>query len=141
MLPSIVIDGGLVEDPSLRFTPGGKAVCEVRVGASDSKKDDAGNWQTTERIYIGATFWEAEAEAIAELLRKGDRVTITGRLYEREYEKRDGTKGKALEVKFPSIAKKVTAPKAQRQQSQPADPASPANDPWATPGPSEPAPF
>lgn len=128
MLPSITIDGRLVADPELRFTAGGKAVCSMRVAASDSKKDDAGNWQTTEQVFIGVSLWEAEAEAAAEAFQKGDQVLVTGRIYEREYETRDGGKGKSLELKFPTVAKKVSAPRGDRSSTRPA----PADDPWAS---------
>jgi single-strand DNA-binding protein len=131
MLPSVTIDGRLVADPELRFTAGGKAVCSMRVAASDSKKDDAGNWQTTEQVFIGVSLWEAEAEAAAEAFQKGDQVLVTGRIYEREYETRDGGKGKSLELKFPTVAKKVSAPCADRSSARPA----PADDPWASVAP------
>ena len=131
MLPSVTIDGRLVADPELRFTAGGKAVCSMRVAASDSKKDDAGNWQTTEQVFIGVSLWEAEAEAAAEAFQKGDQVLVTGRIYEREYETRDGGKGKSLELKFPTVAKKVSAPRADRSSARPA----PADDPWASVAP------
>lgn len=131
MLPSVTIDGRLVADPELRFTQGGKAVCSMRVAASDSKKDDAGNWQTTEQIFIGVSLWEAEAEAAAEAFQKGDQVLVTGRIFEREYDKNDGTKGRSLELKFPTVAKKVTAPRMERSAARPA----PADDPWASVAP------
>jgi single-strand DNA-binding protein len=128
MLPSITIDGRLVTDPELRFTQGGKAVCSMRVAASDSKKDDAGNWETTEQIFIGVSLWENEAEAAAEALRKGDQVLVSGRIYQREYEASNGEKRTSLEVKFPTVAKKVSAPRVQRASA----PAAAANDPWAS---------
>ena len=74
MLPNITIDGRLVADPELRFTGAGKAVCSFRVAASDSKKDANDQWQTTEQIFIGVSLWEAEGEAAAEMLSKGDQV-------------------------------------------------------------------
>lgn len=136
MLPQITIDGRLTDDPQLRFTAGGKAVCSFRVAASDSKKDDRGNWETTEQIFIGVSLWENEGEAAAETYMKGDRVLVTGRIYEREYEKSDGTKGRSLEVKFPTVAKVPAAAKSERQA--PRQQAT-AIDPWAT-GPSSDAP-
>lgn len=138
MLPQITIDGRLVDDPELRFTTAGKAVCSMRVAASDSKKDDTGNWQTTERIFINVTLWEAEGEAAAEHFRKGDSVLVSGRIYQREYEKNDGTKGYSLEVKFPTIAKTLAVPRADRQQAASRQQTA-ASDPWASVGaPSEP---
>lgn len=131
MLPSITIDGRLVADPELRFTGAGKAVCSLRVAASDSKKDDNGNWETTEQIFIGISLWEAEGEAAAEHLRKGDQVLVSGRIYQREYEGSDGAKRTSLEVKFPTVAKKVTAPRGERSTT----PAPAVNDPWANVAP------
>lgn len=131
MLPTITVDGRLVADPELRFTGAGKAVCSLRVAASDSKKDDSGNWETTEQIFIGVSLWENEGEAAAEHLRKGDQVVVTGRIFEREYEKSDGTKGRSLEVKYPSVAKKISAPRAERSSA----PAPASSDPWASVAP------
>lgn len=132
MLPQITIDGRLVADPELRFTAGGKAVCSFRVAASDSKKDDRGNWQTTEQIFIGVSLWEAEAEIAAESYQKGDRVLVAGRIYEREYEKSDGTKGRSLEVKFPTVAKVPSVPRGERQAVRSSTPPASSVDPWAT---------
>lgn len=146
MLPAITIDGRLVADPELKFTPGGKAVANMRVAASDSKKDDAGNWSTTEQIFINVTLWEAEAESAAEHFVKGDRVLVAGRIYQREYEKSDGSKGYSLEVKFPTVAKIPATPRRDSSQGNSAwsQPSAPANDPWATApagGASDAAPF
>lgn len=127
MLPNIVIDGRLVADPELRFTQSGKAVCSFRIAASDSKKTDTG-WETLEQIFIGVSLWENEAEAAADQLQKGDQVVVSGRIYEREYDKNDGTKGRSLEVKFPTVAKKISAPKLDRRSTT----SAPANDPWST---------
>lgn len=141
MLPQITIDGRLTDDPQLRFTAGGKAVCSFRVAASDSKKDDRGNWETTEQIFIGVSLWEAEAEIAAESYQKGDRVLVTGRIYEREYEKRDGEKGRSLEVKFPTVAKVPSAPRGERQPARSSAGSSSASDPWSTAPSSDAPPF
>lgn len=141
MLPTTTVDGRLVADPELKFTGSGKAVCNVRVAASDSRKDDQGNWQTAEQIFLNVTLWEADGEAAADALQKGDRVLVTGRIYNREYEKSDGTKGYSLEVKFPTVGKVIHAKRADRSQ-QPPQRQAPANDPWATaPASNEDPPF
>lgn len=143
MLPFISINGRLTEDPTLKFTGSGKAVANLRVAASENKKDDAGNWQDGDRVFINVTLWEAEAETAAEHFVKGDRVLVAGRIYQREYEKSDGGKGYSLEVKFPTVAK---VPRAERQQQQQSGswgaPSAPANDPWASaPSSNSEAPF
>lgn len=146
MLPIITIDGRLTDDPELRFTPSGKAVASFRVAANDSQRDEAGNWQNTEQIFVNVALWEGDAEQAAETLQRGDRVLVHGKLFQRQYERTDGTKGWSLDMKFPTVAKVVRGPRptqqqAARPQQQPpaqADPwAVPAQqqaDPWAAPG-------
>lgn len=120
MLPTITIDGRLTADPELRFTPGGKAVCSMRVAANDSKRNDDGSYTNLEQIFINVSLWERDAEAAMELgLTRGDRILATGRLHEREYDTRDGGKGKSLELKFPTVAKVPTAPRTTNQTQQP----------------------
>ena len=132
MLPQIHGEFRLVADPELRFTQAGKAVCSFRVAASDSRKDQAGNWETTEQIFIGVSLWETDAEQAAETLQKGDPVVITGRLYQREYDDRDGNKRTSLEFKFPAVGKVIKGARGQAQGSPPPRQAAPAGDPWAS---------
>jgi len=42
MLPTTTIDGRLTDDPALRYTSSGRAVCSFRVAASENKKNDQG---------------------------------------------------------------------------------------------------
>lgn len=127
MLPITTIDGRLVADPELRFTQSGKAACNIRIAANDSRKTDAGEWENTEQIFISATIWEADGEAAAEALAKGDKVLVTGRIYQREYETNSGEKRTSLELKFPTVAKVIHARKGSNTQTAP----RPAADPWA----------
>lgn len=131
MLPTITLEGRAVNDPELRFTPSGQAVANFRVAASESKKTDTG-WEDGDKLFVNVAVWKEPAEAVAEHVRKGDKVIVTGRLYQREYETSGGEKRTSLEVKFATVAKVVDPPKANRSQPQQA-PAAVANDPWALP--------
>lgn len=142
MLPTITIDGRLVGDPELRFTPAGRAVCNLRVAASDSRKLDDGGYETTEQIFVNVAIWEEAAEAAAEAYAKGDRVLVTGRLYQRAYETRDGAKSWSLELKFPVIASVAKTSSATSSTGRPhPNSATPANDPWASAGGGDEPPF
>lgn len=137
-LPQITIKGRAVDAIELRFTPGGKAVASVRVAASESKKNDQGGYDDGERIFVNVSLWEGEAEAAAEAgIEKGDPVLVSGVIFEREYETREGNKGKSLEVKFATIAK--IPPRQKSGQSQPRQQS--AGDPWATPAAAKPDPW
>jgi single-strand DNA-binding protein len=138
MLPNITIEGRAVNDPELRFTTSGQAVANFRVAASESKKLDDGTWEDGDKIFVNVAVWKEAGEAVAEHVRKGDKVVVTGRLYEREYETSAGEKRRSLEVKFANVAKVVSAPRTARQTS----PASAAPiDPWATPASDDNPPF
>jgi single-strand DNA-binding protein len=139
MLPTITLEGRAVADPELRFTPSGAAVANFRVAASESKKTDTG-WEDGDKLFVNVAVWKEAGEAVAEHVRKGDKVIVTGRLYQREYETSSGEKRNSLEVKFATVAKVVDPPKASRQQTQQA-PAAAANDPWATPASGDEPPF
>lgn len=134
-LPTIALNGRAVQDLELRFTGSGKPVASVRVAASERRKNQAGDWEDGERIFANVSLWEHDAEAAAEAgIAKGDPVLVTGVIFEREYETRDGSKGKSLEIKHATIAK---IPPRQKTGQSAASGGSwgtppPAADPWAT---------
>lgn len=141
MLPTITLEGRAVNDPELRFTGSGQAVANFRVATSESKKRDDGTWEDGDKLFVNVAVWKEAGEAVAEHVRKGDKVVVTGRLYEREYETSAGEKRKSLELKFATVAKVVEAPRATRQQSAPAQSAPASNDPWAVPAGNDEPPF
>ena len=66
------ITGNLTKDPELRFTPTGKAVCNIDIAENirkEGKEDETKFWN---RIAV----WDSMAENAAESLHKGDRVVV-----------------------------------------------------------------
>ena len=122
---------GNVGSVELKFTPQGKAVCEVSFAENHSKKVN-NEWQDDGTTWRRATIWEEKAEATAEHIQKGDRIVVIGRERLREYEAKDGTKGKSLEVQATTIAKVPPLPKRDQQptQSQQWGQAPAQADPW-----------
>src|SRR5699024_5573662 len=108
---------GNVGDVQLKFTPNGKAVCEVSVAENHNRKNEqTGQWETESTTWRRVSFWENQAEAVAEQVQKGDRVIVTGDEKLREYERQDGSKGASLEMRGRHIGKVVMP--LQGQQSQ-----------------------
>ena len=66
MLPTITIDGRAVNDPELRFTGSGKAVANFRIAASENKKNDAGQWEDGDRLFVNVAVWGDDAEQVTE---------------------------------------------------------------------------
>src|SRR5215813_13473565 len=94
----VVLVGNLTRDPELRHTPGGTAVCSLRLAVNTRRKDAAtGEW-TEKPNYFDVTVWGNQGESCAQYLAKGRPVAIDGRLEWREWEAQDGTKRQAVEI-------------------------------------------
>ncbi len=104
-LPTITATGNLAADPELRFTGGGKAVAKLRIATNRSRKNDAGQWDTTHTTWLTVTLWDTDAESAAEYFRKGDRVTAVGELTVEEWETTAGEKRTTLAVDRATVAK------------------------------------
>jgi single-strand DNA-binding protein len=84
-----ILLGNLCKDPNLRFTPSGKAICDLLVAVN--RKSGATD-------YLPVVVWGRDAEACDKFLKKGSLVHIVGRTQSRNYEKPDGSKHVAIEI-------------------------------------------
>ena len=149
---------GNVGGVELKFTPQGKAVCEVSVAENHNRKNEqTGQWETESTTWRRVSFWENQAEAVASEIQKGDRVIVAGDEKLREYERKDGSKGASLEMRGRHIGKVVMPLQNQQQsggfqQQQQAPPPAgnqqasafgqmTSNDPWAGSQQGGPVPF
>lgn len=88
----VIIVGRLAQNPDVRYTPNGKAVCSFSVAV---------NYQTKlreETDYIDCVAWDTLAETIGNHLTKGRKVAVEGRLHVRRLDGEDGQKRKITEV-------------------------------------------
>ena len=94
---------GSIAEPELRYTAQGKAVLEVRIGATRRAKDkQSGEWgDDGSPLWVGSTFWEQEAERLAEFLTKGCKVSVFGTVVREEFQRKDGSAGEKLIIRFP----------------------------------------
>jgi single-strand DNA-binding protein len=94
----VFLIGNLGQDPELRYTGGGTAVCNMRLATNESYKDSDGELvEKTEWHNIVA--WSGLAEVCGEHLKKGDRVHFEGSLETRQWEDRDGNTRYTTQVK------------------------------------------
>jgi single-strand DNA-binding protein len=84
-------NGRLTRDVALRSTRSGKSVATVSI-ASDRRDRNA------DALYVDLIVWEAQAQAAAEHLVKGQAVAFTGRFEPRPYETSSGEQRVAIEV-------------------------------------------
>lgn len=89
--------GNLTRDPELRFTPNGAAVCTF--GVATNRSYIASNGERQEDVdFHNLVAWNKLAELCNQLLRKGSRVFVSGRLQYREWESQDGQKKQRAEI-------------------------------------------
>lgn len=94
----VILIGNLGQDPELRYTGSGTAVCNMRLATTESYKDREGNMvETTEWHNVVA--WARLAEICGEYLKKGSQAYFEGQLQTRQWEDRDGNTRYTTEVK------------------------------------------
>ena len=87
-LNSILLEGNLVADPDLRYTPKGAAVCSFCVACNRFYKQE--EELQKEVSYFDVTAWNRQAEVCNEYLTKGRGVRVVGRLKQDRWEDAEG---------------------------------------------------
>ncbi len=91
-----VVTGNVTKDPELRYTPTGTAVCSFGVATSYSiKKGDQWEEKTT---FHNIVVWGKQAEFISNNVKKGGKITVQGRIENRSYDAKDGTRKYISEI-------------------------------------------
>ncbi len=80
--------GNLTRDPELRYTPSGAAVATFTIATNRSYISDGERKEEADFHRIVA--WNKLAELCSQLLKKGTRVFVSGRLQNRSWEGQDG---------------------------------------------------
>jgi single-strand DNA-binding protein len=94
----VIIVGNLGADPETRYTPGGDAVCNIRIATTDKWKDKASGEMKEQTEWHRVSFWGRLAEVAGEYLKKGSQVYIEGSLRTRKYDK-DGQTHYSTEIR------------------------------------------
>lgn len=140
----ITVVGNLVDDPELRFTPAGAAVAKFKVASTPRTFDKQANeWRDGEALFLTCSVWRQAAEHVAESLHKGMRVIAQGRLKQRSFEDKEGTKRTVFELDVEEVGPslryataRVTKAGGQPQQVRDAAQAQgreSVRDPWTNP--------
>ncbi len=93
----VILIGNIVRDPELRYTPQNTAVCTFTVATNRSWTTNDGNEQESTEFTRVVT-WGKLAEIANQILQKGRKVFVEGRLQTREWEGQDGSKQRRTEV-------------------------------------------
>jgi single-strand DNA-binding protein len=95
-LNSILIEGNLVRDPELSYTPKGTAVCKFSVACNRSWKQD--DEFQKEVSFFDVSTWTRLAEVCGEYLKKGRGVRVVGRLKQDRWTDPDGKPHSRVEI-------------------------------------------
>ena len=96
-LNKVLLIGNLTRDPELRYTPSGAAVCTFSV-ATNRSYTSADGTKKEETEFIRIVSWNKLAELCSQLLAKGRKVYVEGRLQTRSWETPDGQSKQTTEV-------------------------------------------
>ncbi len=94
----VILVGNLGQDPELRYTGSGTAVCNMRVATNDSYKDASGQ-MVDKTEWHSVVAWSRLAEICGEYLKKGSQVYFEGSLQTRSYDDKDGNTKWVTEIK------------------------------------------
>jgi single-strand DNA-binding protein len=100
---TVTVVGNLTRDPELRHTPTGQAV--VKFGIAVNRVYTNRNGEKVEQTdFFTVNAWRSLAENVAESLKSGARVLVTGRMQSRTWETEDGAKRTAVEIEAEEVA-------------------------------------
>ena len=89
----ITVSGNLTRTPEIRFSDSGTSVVRFGIAVNRKRKNGEENTSFYDVVAFGST-----AENLANSLSSGDRVIVAGHQEVRTFDKKDGTKGTAVEI-------------------------------------------
>lgn len=102
--------GRLAVEPKLEKTTTGISVLKISLAFNDG----FGDYQRTD--FVNCVFWKGSAEAIAKHCKKGDRLSINGKIQTSQWEVEGGGKRYATEVLVTNF--EFIEPREQQAQSK-----------------------
>ena len=144
-MTQITIVGNTTAPAELRYVPSGRGVASFSVAVTERRFDKQANeWKDGDTTFYPCSVWGQAAENVCETLSaKGMRVIVQGRLQQRSYDDREGSKRTIYEVAVdevgPSLLRATAVVTRATSSAQPGrQPAArqpagrpQAADPWA----------
>jgi single-strand DNA-binding protein len=93
----VLLTGIAQEEPELRYTPSGVAVCSLRVQVGRILRDRSGGAREV-AAYLTVVAWQEAAQRMARELRKGQAVYVEGYVSSRSFTTARGEKRTAVEI-------------------------------------------
>lgn len=96
-LNRVQLIGNLTRDPELRYTPQGTAVCTIGLATNRNWTTDSGE-KREEVEYHKIIAWNKLGELCSQLLSKGRKIYVEGRLATRSWTGQDGVQKSTTEI-------------------------------------------
>ena len=100
MVNRVVLVGRLVKDPELRKTNSDISFATFTLAVDNRVREADGTRGT---IFIDCRVFRDQADSLVKNTRKGSKVAVDGSLNQRNFDRKDGTKGKAIEIIVDSV--------------------------------------
>ena len=94
----VILVGNLGADPELKYAPGGRAICNLRIATTENWKDRTSGEQQERTEWHRVVLFGRLGEVAAEYLRKGSQVYIEGSLRTRKWTDKQGTERYSTEI-------------------------------------------
>ena len=117
--------GRVTSTPELRYTNSNKATTRFTLAVNRGFKSDNGE---SKADFISILAWEGKAETICKYVKKGNRISIVGRIQTGSYDKPDGSKAYTTDVVVGELEFLESKPK---ENTQELETQTEENDPFA----------
>lgn len=107
----ICVSGQLGRDSEIKYLPNGDAVCNFSVADSQGRDKPTTWWN--------CQLFGKRAESLSKYLMKGQSVTVSGTLSEREWTDKDGNKRKQMDLRVNDVALQGGQRQANDEQQTP----------------------
>ena len=109
----ITVAGTLGKDAEVKYLPNGDAIANFSVADSQGRDKPT--------IWWNCGLYGKRAESLSQYLTKGQAVTVTGSVSEREWTSKDGEKRKSMDVRVSDVAlqggRRDAEPQQERRQA------------------------
>ena len=109
----ITVAGTLGRDAEVKYLPNRDAICNFSVADSQGRDKPT--------IWWNCGLYGKRAESLSQYLTKGQAVTVTGSVSEREWTDKEGNKRKSMDVRVSDVAlqggRKDAEPQQERRQA------------------------
>jgi single-strand DNA-binding protein len=110
---NITVAGTLGKDAEVKYLANGDAICNFSVADSQGREKPT--------IWWNCGLYGKRAESLSQYLTKGQAVTVTGSVSEREWTDKEGNKRKSMDVRVNDVAlqggRKDAEPQQERRQA------------------------